>query len=57
MSTNWAIAGISVNSHSLFKGKHGFVAVPTSEPVTGQSTRYGTPLAKILDGIAFVGRS
>jgi hypothetical protein len=43
-STSRAIAGIKVYSHSLFKGKQGLVAVPTSVPVSAQSTRYGTPL-------------
>jgi hypothetical protein len=43
-STSRAIAGINVYSHSRFKGKRGLVAVPTSVPVTAQSTRYGTPL-------------
>ena len=44
--TNCTIAGIKVYIHSCFKGKQGFVAVQTSELITAQSTRYGTPFVR-----------
>jgi hypothetical protein len=44
-STSCAIAGIRVYCHSFLNGKQGLVAVPSSDPVTLQSTRYGTPAA------------
>jgi hypothetical protein len=46
--TKFVIAGISECSHSSFNGKQGTELVPGLEPVTLQSTKYGTPLGCLM---------